>query len=351
VTAKLTELEDLPPGLLERPARELYQILDGPTLIHLTGRQPEPLFVTVLTHGNEDTGWEALRGLLGRYAGQTLPRALSLFIGNVAAARHGLRHLDGQPDYNRVWRGEGTPEHAMMRQVVERMRARGVFASIDIHNNTGLNPHYACINRLERPFLHLATLFSRTVVYFIRPDSVQSMAFSRVCPAVTVECGKPGQRHGVDHVLDFVEAALHLTAFPEHDVPAQDYDLFHTVATVTVPAELTFGFDAAPENDLVFPSDIDRLNFRELPAGTALAQVTNGQARFEVRDEAGNEVADRYFVREEGELRTRVPVMPSMLSLDARVIRQDCLCYLMERLPGASQTTEDPTGPGAPPGP
>ena len=26
------------------------------------------------------------------------------------------------------------------------------------------------------------------------------------------------------------------------------------------------------------------------------------------------------------------PVMPAMLTLDERVIRQDCLCYFMERL-------------------
>jgi hypothetical protein len=34
-----------------------------------------------------------------------------------------------------------------------------------------------------------------------------------------------------------------------------------------------------------------------------------------------------------GELLTRRVVMPSMLTLDERVIRQDCLCYLMERFP------------------
>jgi len=34
----------------------------------------------------------------------------------------------------------------------------------------------------------------------------------------------------------------------------------------------------------------------------------------------------------EGELRTRVPVMPSMLTRKLDVIRADCLCYLMERL-------------------
>ena len=34
-------------------------------------------------------------------------------------------------------------------------------------------------------------------------------------------------------------------------------------------------------------------------------------------------MAERYF--------RRVPVMPSMLTCDPEVIRQDCLCYLMER--------------------
>ena len=51
----------------------------------------------------------------------------------------------------------------------------------------------------------------------------------------------------------------------------------------------------------------------------------------EVRDEHDHAVAERYFGIEQGELRTRRPLMPSMLTADAAVIRQDCLCYLMER--------------------
>jgi len=29
----------------------------------------------------------------------------------------------------------------------------------------------------------------------------------------------------------------------------------------------------------------------------------------------------------------RTPIMPSMLTVNERAIRQDCLCYLMERYP------------------
>ncbi|HBC41553.1 MAG TPA: peptidase M14, partial [Pseudanabaena sp.] len=37
----------------------------------------------------------------------------------------------------------------MAQQVIAEMRSRGVFASIDVHNNTGRNPHYGFITHLE----------------------------------------------------------------------------------------------------------------------------------------------------------------------------------------------------------
>lgn len=328
----LTELNAIPDGLLSLPVVRLHEMLKGPTLIHLPGRHPEPLFVSVLLHGNEDTGWEAMRALFQQYQGKELPRAMSLFIGNIDAARLGARHLEGQPDYNRIWRGNGTEEHRMAQQVLEEMQKRKVFASIDIHNNTGLNPHYACINVLAQPFLQLATLFSRTIVYFTKPDTVQSRAFSKLCPAVTVECGKAGESRSTEHAMRFVEGAMHLSQFPEHGVPACDYDLYHTVAIVKVPEETRFSFH--DENaDLIFSGDLDHMNFRELPARTHLAKVSGNGARLEAWDEAGVDVAGRYFEQENGRLYTRLPVMPSMLTLNEEVIRQDCLCYLMERLP------------------
>lgn len=336
----LTELNELPQGLLSLQAYELIQKLDGPTLIHLQGRQPEPLFVAVLMHGNETVGWEAVRQLLSKYdiAGGELqlPRSLSLFIGNVEAAAKRMRHLENQPDFNRIWPGclerkTQPPEMEITTRVVETMRERNVFASIDLHNNTGLNPHYACINVVRDDFLHLATLFSRTVVYFTRPCGVASRAMADLCPSVTLECGKVGQVHGVDHARDYIEACLHLRAFPEHPVSPHDYDLFHTVATVKVPEHVSFGF-GEHEVDINFSSDVDRLNFRELPIGTHLATVFHHQSLpLEVWDENGEQVNQRFLELDDGQLQLKTSVMPSMLTKDKTVIRQDCLCYLMER--------------------
>jgi len=332
----LRHYEDLPAGLLEAEPTQLADVLGGPSLIHLPGRREQPLFVSVLLHGNETTGFLALQDLLLGYQDKELPRALSIFIGNVEAARDNLRRLAGQPDYNRVWPGSeypDSPEKRMMEEVVDIMRTRQPFASVDVHNNTGINPHYACINRIDHRFMHLASLFSRTLVYFIRPAGVQSMAFASLCPALTVECGKVGQSAGEVHAQEFLDACLHLSQIPDHPVAAHDVDLFHTVATVRVPRAYSFGFGEQPV-DICFIDDLDHLNFRELPAGTTLAQLDGvDELPLEVSDERGREVADRFFQVEGDMLRTTKAVMPSMFTLDERVIRQDCLGYLMERYP------------------
>lgn len=336
----LQQLESLPDGLLDAGARDLDRLLGAPTLIHLPGAREPALFVSVLMHGNETVGWDAIRHLLlerlARFGDLRLPRALSLFIGNVSAAASGVRRLPGQPDYNRVWPGSDLPrsrEHALMAEVVEIMAERGLFASLDLHNNTGSNPHYACVNVLCNRFLQLATLFGRTVVYFIRPAGVQSMAMARLCPSVTLECGKVGEQQGVEHARRFIDAALHLAEIPDHAVAEHDIDLFHTVAQVKVPEDLSFGFPPE-EAELLLNPELERMNFRELPRGTAFARVAGGTGNgmaLEVRDEQGRDVGSRFFQLEDGEIRLSQPVMPSMLTRNEVVIRQDCLCYLMER--------------------
>lgn len=331
----LAILTDIPCGLLEAAPTELHRVLAGPTLIHLPGQRREPVLVSVLLHGDEDTGLRAVQTVLKRHAQRPLPRALSLFIGNVAAARLNVRRLEDQPDYNRVWPGSDqphTPEHAMMARVVEEMRERNIFASADIHNNSGLNPHYACVSRLDPRALQLCRLFGRTVVYFERPLGVQVSAFNDLCPAVTLECGRTGNPGAAEHAAEFIEACLHLAEFPAQAPHPQDLDLYHSVATVKVPEEVTFSF-SEDDVDLRLMPELDHMNFRELAPHTCWGRVRSGCARpLDVTDAAGAAAFQRYFTVSNGELLLACPVMPAMLTLDARAIRQDCLCYLMERL-------------------
>ena len=329
----LTILKQLPDRFLDVGPTELPEILDGPTLIHLDGARQPALFVSILLHGHEVTGFEAVQALLRKYQGKELPRALTLFVGNVQAAGIGKRLLEGQPDFNRIWQEGPLPEQQMTQQVLAEIKQRGVFAAVDVHNNSGRNPHYACVTSLNHYGFHLATLFSRTVIYFTKPTGVLNMAFHDLCPAVTIECGQPGHDLGRQHALDYLEACLHLSEIPEHPVAPHDIDLFHSMATITVPEMFSFGFEETGK-DLSFIPELDQLNFQELSADTLLGTYKpHSHARLLALDEWEHEVTERYFSYENNEIRTKIEVMPSMFTLDPDIIRQDCLGYLMERLP------------------
>jgi succinylglutamate desuccinylase len=332
----LLELDHVPDGLLERPASALYQQLDGPTLIHLEGRIKRPLFVAVLQHGNEITGWESVRRLLKNHSqNNDLPRSLLILIGNVQAAKHRLRHLDEQPDYNRCWPGGTEVDHQyaqLFQNIHNQILKYKPLACIDIHNNTGLNPHYAAVNRIRPEYLRLASLFSPKVVYFTRPRGTLSHSFSEHCPAVTLECGQAGEIHGTDHSMAFLETCLRMDDLSRAPVDAEAVHLFHMVATVKVPHDVFFGFGRVPVN-LALREDLDKFNFCELPAGTSFGDLNNCTRKpLIATDNSGRDITDNYFSFSRGQVETVKTIMPSMLTLDRRVIQQDCLCYLMERI-------------------
>lgn len=333
----LLEIHEVPEGLLEiEEASQLHTVMPHPTLLFLEGQKKEPLFVSVLLHGNEDTGLLAIQKILRKYAEHRLPRSLIVFFGNIYAAKEGLRRLEGQPDYNRVWPGGDachTPEGELIARVVKKVTKQKLFASIDIHNNTGKNPHYGCINRLDHDFLYLASLFGRTVVFFETPTGVQSLAMAQYSPAITVECGKPHLQKGTDHAAEFVDSLLHLSAFPDHAVyNEKELDVCHTVAKVTIPEAYSFSY-TDKDADIRLLASLEESNFSMLEEGTLFAYVKEERgARFEVYDDADRECFDVYFRIENGEVRLKKPLMPSMITLDEKVIRQDCFCYLMERI-------------------
>ena len=332
---QIKQIDSYPKALLACDARDLHTLFPQPTLLHLKGKNPQPLFISVLLHGNETTGFLAVQRLLNKYAQQDLPRSVSVFFGNTQAAELGLRRLDSQPDYNRIWPGTeiaNCPETQMASQIVDIMRAKELFASIDVHNNTGLNPHYACINKLDNRYLQLAHLFGRLVVYFLRPLGVQSTAFAEICPAVTLECGRPGQQYGVDHAFAYLVDCLHLTELATHPVHTQDIDLFHTTAQVKIKENITFSFSDS-RSDLFFDKQLERMNFTEISAGTSFGMVHQMPSIPVLAiDEHGDDITEQFFKINNKQLQIKRNTMPSMLTMDERVIRQDCLCYLMERI-------------------
>jgi hypothetical protein len=333
-SATLSVCSQLPSGLLEVTPENLHLVVSTPTLIHLPGRVPDPLFVSILLHGNETTGLHAVQRLLSGYSGQCLPRALSLFIGNVAATSLGRRRIDGQVDYNRIWPGHVVPASAetrMARSVCEEMARRKPYASVDVHNNTGTNPHYACVSRLDPKTLQLAAMFGRRCIHSTHPRGTLSAAFAELCPSVTLECGKPDFPLGVDHACEYLDACLRLSNLPTHPVPGHDLELYESVGQVLIRDDVNFGFDD-PAAALNLIPNLDRWNFSPVPAGFTVGFVRSECLPIQVIDDWGQDVAGQFFVVDRGRLVARRELFPAMLTTDARIVRQDCLGYLMQRL-------------------
>jgi len=328
----LNETDILPEGLLQAEATDLLDLLGSPTLIHLQGEKKEPLFISTLLHGNETTGFYAVQRLLNEYRGKTLPRSITIFIGNVEAAAVVQRRLEQQPDYNRIWPGthhDDCAETDMMKNISNIMRKRKTFASIDIHNNTGYNPHYACVNILNPHCIQLAGMFGNTVVYFTSPKGVQSAAFSDFCPAVVLECGQSGEADGITHSTRFLQAVLNTEKLPsEHP---EHINLFHTVARVTVPEMYSLGIDSS--TDIHLSPALEKMNFQQLGRGSIFAGLNpDSNAQLLVTNESNEDVTGEFFETVDTKIVLKKNATLSMYTTNERAIRQDCLCYLMEQI-------------------
>ena len=326
--------DEIPNGLLELPPDELHQILPGPTLLRIPGEQDPPFFICTLLHGDEPTGFLAVQQLLNRYTQdqRRLPRSVWLFLGNIAAARENVRHLPDQPDFNRIWKGGTLPEHLMVDQLLAILKSNKLFAGVDIHNTSGKNPHYACVNELGGAFINLGKLFSPMIVYFTRPDEVISRALADFCPAITVESGLARDPFGVDHVLDFLEQCLAMDTISTKINNPSNSRVYHSIARIEVPENCRIGFGENSKNtDFNFIENLESMNFVEQAENTLVGWRHNPDLKLKVVDEHGEDVSEGFISYENGEIRLIRSVVPSMFTTFAPNILSDCLGYLMQR--------------------
>ncbi len=322
VTA-LRVLDTAPEDLFSLPAAVLAERLGGPALLRVSGIG-EPLFISTLLHGNETSGWTALCRLLQRPPARMRP--LIVFIGNPHAAAADVRHLPDQPDFNRIWRNAQEPYASLAAALLRQATAQPLFAAIDLHNNTGRNPHYSVVTSLDDAHLRLAYLFSDKAVHVEEPDTVLSRALQHHCPSIAVEVGPINDPHSDDLAEDLLRRAVAVAPLPEDH---RNLILYRALARVHVADGASFTFDGSTAR-LQLTGGMEAVNFHAVPAHTEFgcSEALLGDV-LQVLDPAHRDVTQRYFYQDGARICFREPVVPAMYTTDPEVVRQDCLCYLM----------------------
>ncbi|UFH58243.1 M14 family metallopeptidase [Sulfurovum mangrovi] len=333
---RLNSIDQIPERFLEINYRDIKEVFESPTLIRLKGDKEPALFISILLHGNEFSGLQIMQEILKKYqvdGSYDLPRTLWLFVGNVEAASLGLRRQDNELDFNRAWPGTPHPEAPtaqLIAEVMEKITENGLFAALDLHNNTGKNPPYGCISIVNEKNKYLSSFFNHIGMVFHTPKGVSTMAFDEICPAITLECSTPGNPLGIEKAVALIDDLMHMEHFPDKALPEHDLQLVYNSAVLKIAEGVTFGFEEEQgEFELTLTNNFDRHNFTRLEKGEVFAHTTIDKPIIATL-ENGTDITDDILINENGALSLKKPLMPAMITLDKRIILQDCLCYLLE---------------------
>jgi len=336
---QLNIVNDLPDAFLDISYRDIKKVFDQPTLVHLKGAKNPALFVSILLHGNEFSGLEIMQVLLKKYKtvkGYTLPRDLWLFVGNVDAAQLGLRAIEGQIDFNRAWPGTPDPQTEtakLIQKVLDTIIQDALFAAIDLHNNTGQNPHYGCITNVTEENKYLCSFFNHIGMVFKSPKGVSTMAFDGICPAITLECSTPGNKPAKEKAFALLDDLMHMDHFPTRSLAKHDLQLVKNSATVKINTDVSFCFEddisSASDTDLTVVKNFDHHNFTMLEKDEVFA-YTKVDKPLVVLSPEGEDITPKIIQNKNGNLSLKTAMMPAMITMDKSIVLQDCLCYLLE---------------------
>ena len=331
--APVRTMATLPRQVASLPAEGLLAALGGPALFDLRRPGKPPLFVSTLLHGNETSGWDAVRRIARR--DEAAEFSWMLFVGNVEAAAQGARALPEQPDFNRIWHAwdendetrapadadiwqEDSHAHPAEAQLAEAVaqaaEAAQPFFAVDVHNNSGHNPPYSVITSLDQTTLAAAAAFSPRAIHARQPAGVQTRRFARFCPAVTIETGQPEDPQSAERAEAYLLDCLRSGAPPSagHSRLA----LYENSVRVTVRG------DVEPHPGL------ERLNFGTAVPGQCIAH----RGELVAEDSQGRVVTDQYLETDGRATRLTRSVTLSMYTSDIAIARQDCLCYFMTQV-------------------
>ena len=333
---KFNVMDHLPDEFFVTDPEKLHTIFDGPTIVHLDYKKEQTVFISIMLHGNEHSGYYAVKEYLNTLILKNIipSKNISLLIGNVEAAKNNARFLDDQKDFNRIWSNGSSDEELWAQKVYREMSSKNLFATLDLHNNTGKNPHYCAVTNLEVSTLKLASMFEGNVLYFTDPEEVFSNYFSSLCPCLTVEAGQSGDKEGISKIISLIEKVMDepsMTDVSSKSSILAGRILFESFGKIKIPSNSTVSFNGEAA-DFTFDPSIEDLNFNIVRTGQTFGFSHNIDQHLLVYDSNNEPIGSSYFKYVGSEIVSIEDFYPAMITTNSKIVHQDCLCYLLREI-------------------
>jgi hypothetical protein len=314
-------------------AADFLAALGGPCAILVPGRDRGRVrAVTTLLHGNEPSGFAAVHRWLRDDAEPAVDTLLVIANVEAALAPPGFDHrmLPGREDLNRCFLGPFTSrDGALAQAILQVLREARPEAVLDIHNNSGHNPPYAVGVEPTREALSLAGLFGHRFVWSHLQLGALMEAIADL-PSATIEVGRSGDPAADEVAYAGLSRFLASTQLFGAGPPEAMQVLVMPMRVRLQPGTRLAIADAAePDADLTIQADLDRHNFECIPQDSAIGWAEGTRLPLELIDEAGRDRAAEFFRIEKGQLRTRIPLVPIMITTDPKAAAGDCLFYIV----------------------
>ena len=322
--------ENIPSSL-----EDFLKQLNGPTAIHLTGKQKDRTRILVtLSHGNEPSGLQALYEWL--LEGKIPEVNIVAILGGVEAALTSpmfyYRHLPHKRDLNRCFSPPyDCSQGKLALAILDHIKKSKAEAVVDMHNTSGSGHPFAVSFHHNEKKQKLASLFVDGLI--ISKHNLGSLMEQDLgIPLVTVEVG------GAKDALTATVAKKGLERYFLTD------DLFKGSSPITVMQDpfrmelrpnykISYADYPTQDSDVTIRKDIERFNFTLIGKEDILGWA-KGADLFQIyKDKHSHNDVDEFFLVKEGKLYPKCQMRLFMATTRSDIAISDCLFYFMAESP------------------
>ena len=334
-TPLIRDLEPPFDELLGESPEDFLEALGGPCWIVVKGTgSGKPRAITTLLHGNEPSGFRAMRHWLA--SDPQPPVDIHVCVASVDAARTSpvftWRERKGGRDLNRAFRApyEG-PEGKLAKEILDRLLELDPEALVDLHNTSGSGPAFGLAAVVDDQHKRLSSFFSESMVRMGSALGTLVEATVDKFPSLIVECG------GVPDSESDTTALRGIQAFAEAESlwagpPSQAAEFYEKPIRIKIREGLRLVYSGAKaeDADLTLRDDIDRLNHGLTDVGELLGWL--GPKGFDAllpEGPAGGPPLDSLLRERDGRIETACEMKILLATTRADIGVSDCLFYII----------------------